>query len=66
MENVPLTVNQNCILEPGDRGRVIIFIDGANLFYAASHPNIEIDYVKLLHYLIARDCLVHVFFLHGL
>ena len=28
-------------------------VDGANLFYAASHLSIEIDYVKLLHYLTA-------------
>ncbi|MBV8886856.1 MAG: NYN domain-containing protein [Chroococcidiopsidaceae cyanobacterium CP_BM_RX_35] len=57
--------DQNCIPNQGERGRVIIFIDGANLFYAASQLSIEIDYVKLLHYLTARDCLVHVFFYTG-
>ncbi|MBV8884053.1 MAG: NYN domain-containing protein, partial [Chroococcidiopsidaceae cyanobacterium CP_BM_RX_35] len=56
---------QNCIPNQGDRGRVIVFIDGANLFYAASQLSIEIDYVKLLDYLTARDCLVHVFFYTG-
>ncbi len=54
-----------CIPAQGDRGRVIVFIDGSNLFYAASQLRIEIDYVKLLHYLTARDCLVHVFFYTG-
>lgn len=49
----------------GNRGRVIIFIDGANLFYAASHLCVEIDYAKLLHYLTAQDHLVHVFFYTG-
>lgn len=61
----PPTVNQTCISNQGDRGRVIVFIDGSNLFYAASHLNIEIDYVKLLRYLTARDYLVHVFFYTG-
>lgn len=49
----------------GQRGRVIVFIDGANLFYAASNLCIEIDYAKLLHYLTAEDHLVHVFFYTG-
>lgn len=49
----------------GQRGRVIIFIDGANLFYAASHLCVEIDYAKLLHYLTAEDHLVHVYFYTG-
>ncbi|WP_375503094.1 NYN domain-containing protein [uncultured Nostoc sp.] len=61
----PLTVDKNCIPNQGDRGRVIVFIDGSNLFYAASHLNIEIDYLKLLHYLTARDYLVHVFYYTG-
>lgn len=58
-------VDQNCIPYQGDRGRVIVFIDGSNLFYAASQLSIEIDYVKLLHYLTVGDCLVHVFFYTG-
>lgn len=57
--------DENCIPVQGERGRVIVFIDGSNLFYAASQLSIEIDYVKLLHYLTARDCLVHVFFYTG-
>ena len=31
-----------------NRGRVAIFIDGSNLFYAALQLGIEIDYSKLL------------------
>ncbi|MBM0743985.1 NYN domain-containing protein [Phormidium sp. CLA17] len=49
----------------GKRGRVIVFIDGANLFYAAAQLCIEVDYAKLLHYLTAQDNLVHVFFYTG-
>lgn len=59
------SANENWIPNQGYRGRVIIFIDGSNLFYAASSLKLEIDYVKLLHYLIAKDCLVHVFFYTG-
>lgn len=57
--------HENCISDQGDRGRVIIFIDGSNLFYAASYLNIEIDFAKLLEYLTAKDYLVHVFFYTG-
>ncbi|NJR47581.1 MAG: NYN domain-containing protein, partial [Hyellaceae cyanobacterium CSU_1_1] len=32
-----------------NRGRVAIFIDGSNLFYAALQLGIEIDYSKLLY-----------------
>lgn len=41
-------VTKNSIPGQCDRGRVIVFIDGSNLFYAASKLNTEIDYVKLL------------------
>lgn len=56
---------EKCILSQGDRGRVIVFIDGANLFYAATDLKIEIDYVKMLNYLVANACLVHVLFYTG-
>lgn len=59
------SVDENCIPDQGDRGRVMVFIDGSNLFYATSRLNIEIDYIKLLHFLTARDRLVHVFFYTG-
>ena len=32
-----------------NRGRVAIFIDGSNLFYAALQLGIEIDYTRLLY-----------------
>jgi uncharacterized LabA/DUF88 family protein len=48
-----------------NRGRVIIFIDGANLFYAASSLNIKIDYAKFIHHLMAKDSLVHTLFYTG-
>lgn len=44
------------------RGRLMIFIDGANLFYAASQMGVEIDYAKLLSYLQQHSTLVYAFF----
>lgn len=64
-ETIALPADETYIPEQGNRGRVMVFIDGANPFYAASHLSIEIDYIKLLHYLTARDRLVHVFFYTG-
>ncbi|NDJ18518.1 NYN domain-containing protein [Myxacorys almedinensis] len=54
-------------LEPRDtnRGRVIMFIDGANLFYAASQMGIEIDYAKLLRYFRHNSQLAYAFFYTG-
>lgn len=46
-------------------GRVMIFIDGANLFYAASQMGIEIDYAKLLHYFRHNSQVVYAFFYTG-
>ena len=48
-----------------NRGRVAIFVDGSNLFYAASQLGIEIDYAKLLRYLTAKDRLLRAFFYTG-
>ena len=47
------------------RGRLMIFIDGANLFYAASQMGIEIDYAKLLRYFEQQSTLVYAFFYTG-
>lgn len=47
------------------RGRVAIFIDGSNLFYAALQLGIEIDYTKLLHCLTAGARLLRAFFYTG-
>lgn len=48
-----------------NRGRVAIFIDGSNLFYAALQLGIEIDYTKLLCYLTAGSRLLRAFFYTG-
>lgn len=47
------------------RGRLMIFIDGANLFYAASQMGVEIDYAKLLRYFQQQSTLVYAFFYTG-
>jgi uncharacterized LabA/DUF88 family protein len=47
------------------RGRVAIFIDGSNLFYAALQLGIEIDYTKLLGCLTQGDRLLRAFFYTG-
>ncbi|QUS62056.1 NYN domain-containing protein [Synechocystis sp. PCC 7338] len=48
-----------------NRGRVAIFIDGSNLFYAALQLGIEIDYTKLLHCLTGGSRLLRAFFYTG-
>lgn len=48
-----------------NRGRVAIFIDGSNLFYAALHLGIEINYAKLLRFLTADSRLLRAFFYTG-
>jgi uncharacterized LabA/DUF88 family protein len=45
--------------------RVVVFIDGANLFYAALQLGIEIDYVKLLACLIQGRHFVRAYFYTG-
>ncbi|NMG07067.1 NYN domain-containing protein [Brasilonema sp. UFV-L1] len=45
--------------------RIAIFIDGANLFYAAMQLNIEIDYTKLLGYLTKERQLLRAYFYTG-
>ncbi|MBE9031766.1 NYN domain-containing protein [filamentous cyanobacterium LEGE 11480] len=47
------------------KDRVAIFIDGANLFYAALQLQIEIDYVKLITTLTAGRRLVRPYFYTG-
>lgn len=53
------------MLSPLHRGRVAIFVDGSNLFYAALQLEIELDYTKLLHQLVAGARLLHAFFYTG-
>ncbi|MGK7908994.1 MAG: NYN domain-containing protein [Synechococcus sp.] len=48
-----------------NRGRVAIFIDGSNLFYAALQLGIEIDYTKLLYCLTSQSRLLRAFFYTG-
>jgi uncharacterized LabA/DUF88 family protein len=50
---------------PG-RDRVVIFIDGANLFYAAVNLQIEIDYTKLLAQLVGGRRLLRPYFYTGI
>ena len=45
--------------------RVAVFIDGSNLFYAALHLNIEIDYAKLLSKLTQGRRLLRAYFYTG-
>ncbi|NJL63236.1 MAG: NYN domain-containing protein [Methylacidiphilales bacterium] len=45
-----------------ERNRVAIFIDGANLFYAAMQLNLEIDYAKLLRCLTKNRQLIRAYF----
>lgn len=48
-----------------NRGRIAIFIDGSNLFYAALQLGIEIDYTKLLCRLTCGSRLLRSFFYTG-
>ena len=48
-----------------NRGRVAIFIDGSNLFYAALQLGIEIDYTKLLYRITSGSRLLRSFFYTG-
>ncbi len=62
---------QHSILVSGDRldeqsqERVVMFVDGSNLFYAALNLSIEIDYAKLLRYLVRDRKLVRAYFYTG-
>lgn len=47
------------------RDRVVILIDGSNLFYAALQLSIDIDYAKLLRCLISDRRLVRAYFYTG-
>ena len=62
MERDPIFTPEQ-VLE--NRGRVAIFIDGSNLFYAALQLGIEIDYTKLLCRLTAGSRLLRSFFYTG-
>jgi uncharacterized LabA/DUF88 family protein len=53
----PLRVNQ--------RDRVVVLVDGSNLFYAASILSIGIDYARLLEFLVGGRRLVRAYFYTG-
>ncbi|HEY9643199.1 MAG TPA: NYN domain-containing protein [Coleofasciculaceae cyanobacterium] len=63
--------NKNLLTEIGGslddnlHQRVALFIDGSNLFYAALHLNIEIDYAKLLWKLTRGRQLLRAYFYTG-
>jgi uncharacterized LabA/DUF88 family protein len=57
--------DESSVLTDANRGRVAIFIDGSNLFYAALQLGIEIDYSKLLCCLVQRNRLLRAFFYTG-
>jgi uncharacterized LabA/DUF88 family protein len=48
-----------------NRGRIAIFVDGSNLFYAALQLGVEIDYTKLLCRLTGGSRLLRSFFYTG-
>jgi uncharacterized LabA/DUF88 family protein len=62
----PNPANNISFNEDDSRGRVAIFIDGLNLFYAALQLGIEIDYVKLLCRLTKNSRLLRAFFYTGM
>lgn len=53
------------IVHSSDKDRVAIFIDGSNLFYAAMQLALEIDYARLLHYLVGDRRLMRAYFYTG-
>lgn len=53
------------LLPKGKRGRVIIFIDGANLYHALSQKDWDIDYGKLLKFLSYNASSVTAYFYTG-
>lgn len=53
------------VLHKQNRGRIAVFIDGSNLFYAALQLGIEINYTKLLRYLAGESRLLRSFFYTG-
>jgi uncharacterized LabA/DUF88 family protein len=63
---LPKMSDEDDIYADSNRGRVAIFIDGANLFYAALQLGIEIDYAKLLCYLTKGSRLLRALFYTGI
>ncbi|NWF59153.1 MAG: NYN domain-containing protein [Fischerella sp.] len=62
---IPDVSGESSIYNLSNRGRVVILIDGSNLFYAALQLGIEIDYSKLLSHLAKGGRLLRAFFYTG-
>ncbi|MBW4631583.1 MAG: NYN domain-containing protein [Iphinoe sp. HA4291-MV1] len=60
-----VSATDKCIFSNSTRGRVAIFIDGANLFHAGLQLGLEIDYAKLLCCLTENAKLLRAFFYTG-
>ncbi|EDX83759.1 conserved hypothetical protein [Synechococcus sp. PCC 7335] len=58
-----LSENSQAVVQSNDL--ITIFIDGSNLFYAASHLNIEVDYRRLLTSLVRGRRLLRAYFYTG-
>lgn len=65
-ENKPELIKEISAVNELNRGRIAIFIDGSNLFYAALQLGIEINYTKLLRYLTGNSRLLRCFFYTGI
>ncbi len=50
---------------PTERGRVMIFIDGNNLFFTQQYMNLDMDYLKLVEVLVGSAKLIRVMFYAG-
>ena len=50
---------------PDSRDRMVVLIDGANLFYSASYLGIEVDYARLLKTLVGKRRLLRSYFYTG-
>jgi uncharacterized LabA/DUF88 family protein len=53
------------LIQPNPDERIVVLIDGANLFYAAMQLGIEIDYTRLLKSLTRGRSLVRAYFYTG-
>ncbi|MEL6879259.1 MAG: NYN domain-containing protein [Cyanobacteria bacterium J06607_10] len=61
----PFKLSANAQPVTHNSDRIAIFIDGSNLFYAASHLNIEVDYRRLLSSLVRGRRLLRAYFYTG-
>jgi uncharacterized LabA/DUF88 family protein len=66
LEPQPLAAVPKAIQNPSfDRGRTVVIIDGASLFYSVSQLGIEVDYIKLIQQLTQGGRLLRAFFYTG-